>query len=99
MATLLQIYNLHAEGDELKARVAAAIADAAQDVLNELSATDNHENRLVWAKDSLVNAEASAERMFWGVLGNATIQSSGNSATDGDIQYIVNGLINTFAGD
>lgn len=67
------------------------------DVLNEDPGTANHVNRVIWAKDALVNAEAVAGRMFWGVLGNATIAAAGEAATDNDIQFVVNGLINTFA--
>ncbi len=95
---LIGIYNLY-RNTELRARTAAAIADAAQDVLNEADATPNHVNRLVWARDALTNAEPVAKRMFWGLLGNSTIQDSGEASTDNDIKYVVAGLINTFAGE
>lgn len=81
----------------MRNRCAAAIAKAAQDVLNEAAETENHAARIVWAQDALVNAEAAASRMMWGLLGNATIQTNGEASTDNDIQFVVNGLINTFA--
>jgi len=97
MATLLEIWNLKSTSANLRNRCAAAVAKAAQDVLNEDAGTENHAARVVWAQDALVNAESAANRMMWGLLGNATIQSSGESSTDNDIQFVVNGLINTFA--
>jgi len=98
MATLAEVFNLHATAAGLRNRVAAAVAKAAMDVLNEDSGTTNHANRVIWAKDALVNADSVATRMMWGVLGNATIQSNGEASSDNDVQYVVNGLINTFAG-
>lgn len=38
-----------------------------------------------------------AERFLWGVVGNASIQASLDNATDNDIQFVVNSLIDTFA--
>lgn len=96
MATLEQIFNLRFQG-ALKPRVTAAVAKAAQDVLNEDPGTANHVARVAWAKAALQNAQAAAEEMMWGVVGNATIQASGDSSTDNDIQFVVNGLINTFS--
>lgn len=82
----------------LKNRVASAIAKAAQDVLNEDPGTTNHANRVIWANSALLDARSVAERMMWGVVGNATIQTSGEASTDNDIQFVINGLIDTFAG-
>lgn len=96
MATLQQIHDLRFQGN-LKPRVTAAVASAAQDVLNEDSGTANHVARVAWAKSALQDATAAAEEMMWGVVGNATIQASGDASTDNDIQFVVNGLINTFS--
>ena len=81
MAALLEIYNLRYEGTELKARVTAAVAKAANDVLNEDAQAPQHAARVVWATEALNNTQQMAERMFWGVLQNATIQNSGNAST------------------
>ncbi len=97
MATRLELYNLRFTATTLKSRVASAIAKAAQDVLNESDQTENHANRIVWARAGLNDARAMAERMMWGVLGNATIASEGDASTDNDVQFVVNSLINTFA--
>lgn len=97
MATLAEVFNLHVTAASLRNRCAAAVAKAAMDVLNEDPGTSNHANRVIWANDALINAEAVAARMFWGVLGNATIATAGESATDNDIEYVVAGLIDIFA--
>lgn len=97
MATLSGIYELRYNTLDLKKRVVAAIATASRDVLNESAGTSNHANRMTWARNSLNNAHNAAEEMMWGVVGNATIQSSGNASTDNDIQFVVNGLIDSFA--
>ncbi len=96
MATLEQIYNLRFQGT-LKPRVTAAVAKAAADVMNEDPGTANHAARVAWAKAALQDAQAAAEEMLWGVVGNATIQASGDASTDNDIQFVVNSLVNTFS--
>lgn len=98
MATLLEIYNLAQSQSTLRSRVSAAVADCALDVLNEDPGTTNHADRVVWAKQALIDPTTEANRMFWGVLGNATIQASGEASTDNDILYVVAGLIDVYAG-
>jgi len=99
MATLLELYNLRYTSSGLKNRLTAAIADAAQDVLNEDAGTANHTQRVKWANASLANASGMAESMMWGLVGNATIASAGEAATDNDILFVVAGLINTYAAN
>jgi hypothetical protein len=41
--------------------------------------------------------EATADQMLWAVCGNPTIQSSGDAASDSDIQYVVSNLVDFFA--
>lgn len=95
MATLTAIYNLRGSG-ALKARVTAAIAKAAQDVITEAANTPSHTERLAWAKKSLLNADAAAEEMMWAVVGNASIQATGEACSDNDVQFVVNSNINQF---
>jgi len=38
-----------------------------------------------------------AERWIWSVLENATIQAAPTEATDNDVQFVVNSLVNTMA--
>ena len=95
MATLTDIYNLRGSG-ALKARVTAAIAKAAQDIINEAPDTASHAARLVWAKESLLHADDAAEKMMWAVVGNASIQATGEACTDNDVQFVVNSNVNQF---
>jgi hypothetical protein len=97
MATLLELYNLRFTSQNLKNRTVAAIAKAAQDVLNEDAGTANHAARVAWASAALADTPTMAERMMWGMLANATIAAAGDAATDNDIQFVVNSLVDTFA--
>ena len=102
MATLLQIYNI-LYGDDyrpLTNRTISAVLNAANAVINEDPGTANHANRLVWAQAALASREglsAAADEMFVGVCSNPTIQTTGNDATDNDIQFVVNSLVNSYA--
>lgn len=94
------IYTAATDPDHvLRKQVAVAIASAATDILNESSSTENHANRLSWAKKVKLNNEAPVNEagvMIWKVLENATIQASPATAGDSDVQFVVNSLIDTF---
>jgi len=96
LATYLELYALR-YSDELKKRVTAAVAIAAQQVLAEDSGTANHANRVIWANEALTDAQLMTEKIMWRVLGNATIAASGLASTDGDLQFVVNSLIDFVA--
>jgi hypothetical protein len=88
------------EAHVLRKQVAVALHKAAKDVVNESPETGNHGNRLAWARKVTqgVNAPVSeSERWIWAVLENATIQASPATATDSDVQFVVNSLVNTMA--
>lgn len=101
MATLTEIYNLK-NSSSLRNRVVVALAAAAEDVRNEAAATTHHAERFTWATDVVLASsngpETEAKRLMWMFLQNATIQSVGEAATDSDIQFTVNGLVNFAAG-
>jgi len=87
--------------NDLHKKVARAIDKAARDVINESAATENHAKRFVWACNVRLSAEnviAEAHRWILPVLDNATVAAAGNTATDSDVQFVVNGLVNTMAG-
>lgn len=96
--TFLEIYDKKSQSETMKARVEVAISNAAIAVLNEDPATENNADRVIWASDALANTKGMTERMLWGVWGNSTIQTSGDASTDNDIQFVVNGLVNTYSG-
>ena len=98
MATLAEIFALRG-CSALRNRTAAACWKAAGDILNEAPETANHANRVTWAKAAMAdNGEgAVVMQMFRSVCSNATIQGVGDAATDNDIQYVVNAVVNLFA--
>src|SRR5512139_1017125 len=98
MATYMEIHTLRHSSLTLRARTSVACVKAAQDILNEDPGTANHAQRVLWANQALSDATAMAEKMLWGVVGNSTIQTSGDAATDNDLQFVVNGLIPVYMG-
>jgi hypothetical protein len=97
MATYLDIYNLQYTETLLRQRTQVAISHAANDVINEDPATANHANRIVWANEVLANPERMMNLEMSLVVQNPTIETEGNNATDNDIQFVVNGLVNPYA--
>ncbi len=91
--------------DTLFKQVSYAVKKAAHDVSQEDPGTTNHAERLEWSrKVSLTNNGPSTEarRMIWRVLDNATIQAAigtdgSSTASDSDVQFTVNALIDEFA--
>jgi hypothetical protein len=85
----------------LRKQITVAIAKAATDIFNENPATNGHERRMVWARQVQTSSGRSqmADAMVWKVLENATIQASPATATDSDVQFVVNSLVNQFAGE
>jgi hypothetical protein len=94
-------YGLFAEAsNDLHKKVARSVDIAARNVINEDSGTENHKNRLVWAK--WIRAEpdrvvAESHRAILHVLDNPTVAAAGNASADNDVQYVVNGLVNELA--
>lgn len=93
---LIDNYNI-AVNANFRNRIAAAVAKAAFDVLNEDPGTTYHAERLVWAKDTLKDPVTTTDQMVWTVVQDTTIQSHGLDSTDGEIQNVVNSNINNFA--
>ncbi len=90
MATYSQVYDLRYGSTAFRRRVVVALARAAQDVLNDAQATAA---RRAWARTTLRDTDAMAERFMWGVVANPTVQGLGEASTDADIQFTVNSLI------
>ena len=97
--SLIDIWNLRYTSPDLKNRVTVAIANAAQEILNELDTVPNHAGRLVWAKDALVNTEAEAEKFMWVVLSNQELRDAelADGAADSLVLSVVTGFVNVFA--
>lgn len=74
---------------------------AATDVIGEdPGSVPNHGQRLEWAqsiKGSETGPVDAAKRWIWSVLENTTIAADPASALDTDVQFVVNGLVDTMA--
>lgn len=84
----------------LRQKVAVALHKAAVDVINEATNTANHANRKAWAikvTESNGSPTAMAERWIWKVLENPTIAANPAGASDNDVQFVVNSIVNTMA--
>jgi hypothetical protein len=94
---LLDLYEASkSEGDFWK-KVAGACLVAARDIDNEDPGTTNHANRVTWAAEVREVLESKAKELLPDVLTNPTIQANVAGATDNDIQFVVNSLIDTYA--
>ena len=88
------------KGGNLYRQIMAAIAKAAQDVAVEDPQTAEHEDRLAWSERvrsrGVAGLEHEADRFLVRVLENATIAADPEAATDNDVQFVVNSLVNDF---
>lgn len=81
----------------MRNRAAAAAMNAARDVLNEDAGTANHALRVKWAASVFDDVNRAGADLIPFLAANATIAAAGDAATDNDIQFVVNGSINTLA--
>lgn len=95
---LKELYEAFVGENDFWKQVAGAVMTAARDIQNEDAGTENHADRIIWASAALANPKATAKLMLVDVLRNATIAADISGATDSDVQYVVNSLINTYAG-
>lgn len=96
MADFRAIYNarFNQGGIDLAERIKAAVAYVAMYILIEPENTDDHADRLKWAKHVLIsgNIDSAAQAMHWMCVANATIAASlaaGEPVADSDIEYVV----------
>jgi hypothetical protein len=73
------------------------ILKLAIDVLNEAVETTNHANRVIWANAVLASPDTEVTKMKTRILLNATIAANPSSATSADVEFVISGLIDTFA--
>ena len=69
----------------------------AGDILNEAENAPDHANRVIWANQVLANPAAKVAEMKTHILLNATIAADPSHATSNDVEYVISGLIPTFA--
>jgi hypothetical protein len=106
MATLLEIAQIRTDA-VLAQRVESAISTAAQYIVEtEAANVPNARNRRKWAYDAMAHPASFSSRMQAAVAGNGTCQAayvstappSQDNIPDSDIQYVVNVMIDVFAG-
>lgn len=94
------IYTAATTDSTLLKQTAVAIKKAAYDISNESEGTTNHAQRMQWMRNVTLTDDAPvkwAKKMIWRVLDNATIQANPSAATDNDVQFVVNSLVDEFA--
>jgi hypothetical protein len=96
MATYQERYVMRTESG-LLARFVVAIEIAAAQIISEDPQTENHTDRMAWAKRALLQDAKSQSYativLRLAVAENGALQESGVNATDSDVQFIVNSYI------
>jgi len=95
---LKELYQAHVGESDFWKQVAGACMTAAMDIANEPPATPNHADRLVWAVAVRDNAKGMAKSMLVDVVRDATIAADVEAATDAQVQSVVDGLVDQYAG-
>ena len=84
-----------AAATSLKKKTAVALHKAAVDIINEDAGTALHTDRLTLANRIVSDPVAWADKVIWKVMENATIAADPAAATDSDVQFVTNSMINT----
>ena len=98
MATYTELRNLF-NNSELKNRVSVACIVAAETIRGEDTATTNHANRLLWAKQAFKNPNGVSSEMLMALLAankDAEVAAI-EGATDAVIQTKVDAAVDLFA--
>lgn len=98
MANYASIFDMTTNATYAK-QITIACRVAAQNVINESVNTPNHVNRVVWANAALSGHALLLSTIGQGVSMNGTIQAAAPAGpwNDSDIQFVVNGLIDSNA--
>jgi len=98
MATYTELRQLYSS-DDLKNKIGVACIVAAEAIRNEPPATENHANRLLWAKRAFQSPGSIREHMLMTLLAankDLTV-SQITGASDAAIQAKVDAAVNLFA--
>ena len=98
MATYTEIRNIFSNTD-MRNKTTVACIVAAEAIRNEAVGTENHANRLLWAKAAFSNPTAVADKMLMAMLAANKDASAATilGATDTAIQNNVNAAVDLFA--
>lgn len=80
-------------------KVRVAVVVAATNIMTEEDTTDNHANRMLWAKTVFSDPAAAGLKMMWPVLAQNRVLtlSQITGAADVDVQSAVDSAVNVFA--
>ena len=98
MATYTELRDLFSNSVLLN-RIQVGCLIAAEAIRTEDGATENHANRLVWAKEVFTSPKVASEQMLMAVLAAnsaATVEQITGS-TDETLQTKINAAVNMFA--
>ena len=98
MATYQELFGI-LNNSELRNKITVAVGVAADTIWAEDAGTENHANRLLWAKAAYENPQRAAEQIMWSVIIANRGQSVANilAAPDAAIQTNVDAVVNLFA--
>jgi hypothetical protein len=98
MATYTELRALFGN-DDLRNKVEVAVIIAAEAIRGESVETDNHANRLVWAKAAFSKPQSVSDRVLMSLLAAYSGETVGviTGASDAAIQTAVNNAVNIFA--
>ena len=98
MATYMELRGLFGNG-ELSNRVEVACIVAAGTIRSEDAATENHANRLIWAKRAFVNPYNIRNEMLMALLADHKDETTTNilAVTDAALQTLIDAAVNVFA--
>lgn len=100
MATYVEKYGVlikGVRGHVLWQQAYAAVLKAASDIRTESGSTDNHANRLIWGLATEQDPESAVNEMKVRIMENATIAADPEGASDNDVQFVVNSLVDYYA--
>ncbi len=99
MASYEELVQAAREGSALQDRITAAVAIAAVAINTEDAGTENHANRMLWAKGALESPRAIMKAMLPAVIASnkAASYAAILNATDAQVQANVDALVDMFA--
>jgi hypothetical protein len=93
----VDIYNEAVTVDSsLRKKITVALHKAATDISSESTSTQDHSQRLAWARRVFANPVEWTPKVIWIVMQNSTIAADPAVATDTDVQFVVNSNIANF---
>jgi hypothetical protein len=94
-------FGVRYEIPSIQQQAEVAVMHCVQDINNEGTGAPNHADRARWASWANGNSSVAVMPFMWPVAMNPAVQSavaadpSGGTVADGDVQFIVNGALDT----